>query len=42
MSTVLDVTSTLMLELNVALEKIIGHAEDVSLKMLPDSKFYRE
>jgi len=31
-----------MVALSVALETIIGEAEDVSLRMLPEHKFFRE
>ncbi len=42
MTAVLDMISVKMVELSVALEKIIGEAEIISLKMLPEDKFYRE
>ncbi len=42
MSTVLDMISVKMAELSIALERIIGEAEVISLKMLPDDRFYRE
>ncbi len=42
MTAVLDMISVKMVELSVALEKIIGDAEDISLRMLPENKFYRE
>ncbi|OPY01711.1 MAG: hypothetical protein A4E60_01521 [Syntrophorhabdus sp. PtaB.Bin047] len=39
---VLDAISVKMVALSVALETIIGEAEDVSLRMLPEHKFFRE
>ena len=42
MTAVLDMISVKMVELSVALEKIIGEAEIISLKMLPEDKFYWE
>ena len=42
MTSVLDMISVKMVELSVALERIIGEAEDVSLRMLPEHKFYRD
>ncbi len=42
MTAVLDMISVKMVELSVSLEKIIGDAEVISLKMLPENKFYRE
>lgn len=42
MTAVLDMISAKMVELSAALERIIGEAEIISLKMLPDDKFYRE
>jgi len=42
MTAVLDMISVKMVELSVSLERIIGEAEVISLKMLPDDKFYRE
>lgn len=42
MTAVLDMISTKMVELSVALGRIIGEAEDISLRMLPEDKFYRE
>jgi hypothetical protein len=42
MIAVLDIISVKMVELSVSLEKIIGDAEVISLKMLPENKFYRE
>ncbi len=42
MADILDNVSVKMVALSVALEAIIGEAEDISLRMLPDHKFYRE
>lgn len=42
MSAVLDMISVRMAEISVAVERIIGEAEVISLKMLPDDRFYRE
>ena len=42
MTGILDQVSEKMLALSVALQNIIGEAEDVSLRMLPDHKFFRE
>jgi hypothetical protein len=42
MTAVLDMISVKMVELSIALGKIIGDAEDISLRMLPENKFYRE
>ncbi len=42
LAAVLDMISMKMLELSTALEKIVGDAEEISLKMLPENKFYRE
>jgi hypothetical protein len=39
---ILDAISMKMVALSVALETIIGEAEDVSLRMLPEHTFYRE
>lgn len=39
---ILDDISTKMVALSVALETVIGEAEDISLRMLPDHKFFRE
>lgn len=42
MTAVLDMISTKMVELSITLERIVGEAEDISLRMLPEDKFYRE
>ena len=42
MTSVLDMISLKMVELSLALEKIVGEAEDISLRSLPEDKFYRE
>lgn len=42
MTTVLDMISLKMVELSLALERIVGEAEDTSLRSLPEDKFYRE
>lgn len=42
MAGILDAISVKMVSLSVALETIIGEAEDVSLRMLPEHKFFRE
>jgi hypothetical protein len=42
MADILDTISVKMVALSVALETIIGEAEDVSLRMLPEHKFFRE
>lgn len=39
---ILDTISMKMVALSVALETVIGEAEDVSLRMLPEHKFFRE
>ncbi|MHB8111205.1 MAG: hypothetical protein ACYDHW_14375 [Syntrophorhabdaceae bacterium] len=42
MGTVLDTISVRMLQLSVALGAIISEAENISLRLLPENKFYRE
>lgn len=42
MADILDNVSVKMVALSVALEAIIGEAEDISLRMLPEHKFYRD
>jgi len=39
---ILDNISVNMVALSVALEAVIGEAEEVSLRMLPEHKFFRE
>ena len=42
MTNVLDKIAEKMLELSMTLERIIDNAEDASLRMMPEEKFYRE
>ncbi len=42
MAGILDAISVKMVALSVALETVIGEAEEVSLRMLPEHKFFRE
>ncbi|MDD3846526.1 MAG: hypothetical protein PHC90_09205 [Syntrophorhabdaceae bacterium] len=42
MANVLDTISVKMAALSAALETIMGEAEEVSLRMLPEHKFFRE
>lgn len=42
MGDILDNISTQMVNLSVALTKVMGEAEDISLRLLPEHKFYRE
>ena len=42
MADILDNVSAKMVALSTALEAIIGEAEEVSLRMLPEHKFYRD
>ncbi|MBP7528490.1 MAG: hypothetical protein KA801_11215 [Syntrophorhabdaceae bacterium] len=41
MADILDDVSGKMVALSVALEAIIGEAEDISIRMIPEHKFHR-